>query len=75
MPEFSFLTLYLILGVGCALAQWAEEFNHGRRPPSWGELLMIVTLGPIAAVADLFISIGERAEAALERAIERRKQK
>jgi len=73
--EISFLTLYLILGVGCALAQWAEEFNHGRRPPSWGELLMIVTLGPIAAVADLFISIGERAEAALERAIERRKQK
>jgi len=73
--EISFLTLYLILGVGCALAQWAEEFNHGRPPPGWGELLMIVTLGPIAAVADLFISIGERAEAALERAIERRKQK
>jgi len=61
--EVSFLTLYLILGVGCALAQWAEEFNHGRRPPSWGELLMIVTLGPIAAVADLFISIAERISA------------
>ena len=63
MPEFSFLTLYLILGVGCALARWAEEFNHGRRPPSWGELLMIVTLGPIAAAADLIISIGERVSA------------
>ena len=63
MPEFSFLTLYLILGVGCALALWAEEFNHGRRPPSWGELLMIVALGPIAAVADLTISIGERISA------------
>jgi len=63
MPEFSFVTLYLILGVGCALAQWAEEFNHGRRPPSWGELLMIVTLGPVAAVADLFILIGERISA------------
>jgi len=63
MPELSFVTVYLILGIGCALAQWAEEFNHGRRPPSWGELLMIVTLGPIAAVADLIISIGERISA------------
>ena len=61
--EVSFLTLYLILGVGCALSQWADDFNHGRRPPSWGELLMIVTLGPVAAVADLFISIGERISA------------
>jgi len=61
--EISFLTLYLILGVGCALAQWAEEFNHGRRPPSWGELLMIVTLGPVAAVADLILSIAERISA------------
>ena len=61
--EVSFLTLYLILGVGCALAQWAEEFNHGRQPPGWGELLMIVTLGPVAAVADLTISIGERISA------------
>jgi len=61
--EVSFLTLYLILGVGCALSQWADDFNHGRRPPSWGELLMIVTLGPIAAVADLTISIAERVSA------------
>jgi len=61
--EVSFLTLYLILGVGCALSQWADDFNHGRRPPSWGELLMIVALGPIAAVADLTISIGERISA------------
>ena len=63
MPELSFITVYLILGVGCALASWADDFNHGRRPPSWGELLMIVTLGPIAAVADLIISIGERISA------------
>ena len=63
MPELSFFTVYLILGIGCALAQWAEEFNHGRRPPSWGELLMIVALGPIAAVADLTISIAERISA------------
>ncbi len=61
--EVSFLTLYLILGVGCALSQWADDFNHGRRPPSWGELLMIVTLGPIAAMADLTISIAERISA------------
>jgi len=61
--EISFLTLYLILGVGCALAQWAEEFNHGRPLPGWGEYLMIVALGPIAAVADLTISIGERISA------------
>ena len=61
--EISFFTLYLILGIGCALSQWADDFNHGRRPPSWGELLMIVTLGPIAAVADLIISIGERISA------------
>ena len=63
MPEFSFVTLYLILGVGCALAQWADDFNHGRPLPGWGEYLMIVTLGPIAAVADLIISIGERVSA------------
>lgn len=63
MPEFSFVTLYLILGVGCALAQWAEDFNHGRPLPGWGEYLMIVALGPIAAVADLIISIGERISA------------
>ena len=61
--EISFLTLYLILGVGCALASWADDFNHGRPLPGWGEYLMIVTLGPIAAVADLFISIGERISA------------
>jgi hypothetical protein len=63
MPEFSFVTLYLILGAGCALAQWADDFNHGRPLPGWGEYLMIVTLGPVAAVADLFISIGERISA------------
>ena len=61
--EISFFTLYLILGVGCALAQWADDFNHGRPLPGWGEYLMIVTLGPIAAVADLIISIGERISA------------
>jgi hypothetical protein len=61
--EISFLTLYLILGVGCALAQWADDFNHGRPLPGWGEYLMIVALGPIAAVADLVISIGERISA------------
>ena len=61
--EISFLTLYLILGVGCALASWADDFNHGRPLPGWGEYLMIVTLGPIAAVADLFISIVERISA------------
>jgi hypothetical protein len=61
--EVSFFTLYLILGIGCALAQWAEEFNHGRPLPGWGEYLMIVALGPIAAVADLTISIGERISA------------
>ena len=61
--EISFLTLYLILGVGCALAQWADDFNHGRPLPGWGEYLMIVALGPIAAVADLFINVAERVSA------------
>ena len=61
--EISFFTLYLILGVGCALASWADDFNHGRPLPGWGEYLMIVALGPIAAVADLIISIGERISA------------
>jgi len=63
MPEFSFITVYLILGVGCALAQWADDFNHGRPLPGWGDYLMIVALGPIAAVADLTISIAERISA------------
>ena len=61
--ETNALTVYLILGVGCALAQWADDFNHGRPLPGWGEYLMIVALGPIAAVADLIISIGERISA------------
>ena len=61
--EVSFLTLYLILGVGCALAQWADDFNHGRSLSGWGEYLMIVTLGPVAAVADLILSIAERISA------------
>ena len=61
--EISFLTLYLILGVGCALSQWADDSNHGRPLPGWGDYLMIVALGPIAAVADLVISIGERISA------------
>ena len=61
--EVSFFTLYLILGIGCALSQWADDFNHGRPLPGWGEYLMIVALGPIAAVADLIISIGERISA------------
>lgn len=59
MPELTFLTVYLIIGLGCALANWADDFNHGRPQPSWGECLMVVLVGPIAAVADLGVKLLE----------------
>lgn len=59
MPELSFITVYLIIGLGCAIANWADDFNHGRPQPSLGECLMVVLIGPIAAVADLGLKLVE----------------
>ena len=59
MPEITFFTVYLIVGLGCAIANWADDFNHGRPTAGWGECLMIVLVGPIAAVADLGIKLLE----------------
>ena len=59
MPEIGFFTVYLIVGIGCAIANWADDFNHGRPQPSWGECLMVVLFGPVAGLADLGVYLVE----------------
>ena len=59
--EINALTVYLILGVGCALASWAEEFQnpHEKRLHSL-EYMFIVTLGPVLAAINLAMLVRER---------------
>jgi len=59
--EINVLTIYLILGIGCALASWAEEFQnpHEKRLHSL-EYMFIVTLGPVLAAINLAMLVRER---------------
>jgi hypothetical protein len=59
--EINALTVYLILGIGCALASWAEEFQnpHEKRLHSL-EYMFIVTLGPVLAAINLAMLVRER---------------
>jgi len=59
--EINALTIYLILGVGCALASWAEDFQHPHEKPLqlW-EFLFIITLGPALAAINLILLVCER---------------
>jgi hypothetical protein len=59
--EINALTVYLILGIGCALASWAEEFQnpHEKRLHSL-EYMFIVTLGPVMAAINLVLLVRER---------------
>jgi hypothetical protein len=59
--EINALTVYLILGIGCALASWAEEFQnpHEKRLHSL-EYVFIITLGPVMAAINLVLLVRER---------------
>jgi len=59
--EINALTVYLILGVGCALASWAEDFQHPneKRLQFW-EYVFIMLFGPILAAINLAMLVRER---------------
>lgn len=61
MIELNILTLYAILGVGCALASWAEDFQRPDETPlNFWEYVFIVALGPVFAVFELVILVRNR---------------
>ena len=59
--EINVLTIYLILGIGCALASWAEDFQYAneKRLHFW-EYVFIITLGPVLAAINLGLLVRER---------------
>jgi len=58
--EVNALTVYLILGIACALASWAEDYNtHEDRLTFW-EFVFIVCLGPVFAVFELVALVRRR---------------
>ena len=58
--EIDALTVYLLLGLACALASWAEDYNrHEDRLTVW-ELVFIVCLGPVFAVFELVALVRQR---------------
>jgi hypothetical protein len=58
--EINALTVYLALGLACALASWAEDYNnHEDRLTVW-ELVFIVCLGPVFAVFELVALVRQR---------------
>ena len=59
--EINVLTIYLILGIGCALASWAEDFQRPDDAPlNFWEYVFIVTLGPVFAVFELVLLVRNR---------------
>lgn len=58
--EINALTVYFTLGVACALASWAEDYNtHTDRLTFW-EFVFIVCLGPVFAVFELVALVRKR---------------
>ena len=58
--EINALTVYLTLGVACALASWAEDYNtHEDRLTFW-EFVFIIFLGPVFAVFELVALVRQR---------------
>ena len=58
--EINTLTVYFTLGVACALASWAEDYNtHTDRLTFW-EFVFIVCLGPVFAVFELVALVRQR---------------
>ena len=59
--EINALTVYLILGIGCALASWAEDFqNPNEKRLHFWEYVFIITLGPVLAALTLALLVRER---------------
>ena len=58
--EINALTVYFTLGVACALASWAEDYNtHTDRLTFW-EFVFIVCFGPVFAVFELVALVRQR---------------
>jgi len=61
MIEVNILTVYLILGVSCALASWAEDFQkQTEKPLTFWEYVFIICLGPVFAVFEMALLIRQR---------------
>lgn len=55
------LTVYLILGVCCALASWSEDFEkQPDQPLTFWEYVFIIFLGPVFAVFELVALVRQR---------------
>ena len=58
--EINALTVYFTLGIACALASWAEDYNtHEDRLTLW-EFVFIIFLGPVFAVFELVALVRQR---------------
>ena len=58
--EINALTVYFMLGIACALASWAEDYNtHTDRLTFW-EFVFIVCFGPVFAVFELVALVRQR---------------
>ncbi len=64
--EINALTVYLALGIVCALAMWAEDFENRRDTFNVWEYVLIITLGPALAVINFIMLV--------HRGIKQRKQ-
>lgn len=61
MLEVNILTVYLILGVSCALASWAEDFQRPDETSlNFWEYVFIICLGPVFAVFELVLLVRNR---------------
>ena len=59
--EINALTVYFTLGIACARASWAEDFQHPDETPlNFWEYVFIVALGPVFAVFELVILVRNR---------------
>jgi hypothetical protein len=58
--EINALTVYLALGIVCALAMWAEDFENRRDTFNVWEYVLIITLGPALAAINLILLVCER---------------
>lgn len=61
MIELNILTVYLILGVSCAIASWSEDFQkQTAHPLTFWEYVFIICLGPVFAVFEMALLIRQR---------------
>ena len=59
--ELNALTIYQILGVCCALASWAEDYQkQPDQPLTFWEYVFIICLGPVFAVFEMALLIRRR---------------